>query len=159
MWWSATYQYIVIHPRHVMHGENSRGVPSDNKIYTLLPLIPTHLTFCKMFIFTNSVHWLTHEQLDFCWVKHRCLHYMRDVAVMIGNTGEGVVILLPNKCCIQCLYHIDRALWTCYSSHNSSNFSRLSCDATSILPYICALRYYKLTWTDVSHILCGTMNL
>ena len=28
MWWSATYQYIVIHPRHVAHGENSRGVPN-----------------------------------------------------------------------------------------------------------------------------------
>ncbi len=28
MWWSATYQYIVIHPRHVAHDENSWGVPS-----------------------------------------------------------------------------------------------------------------------------------
>ncbi len=28
MWRSATYQYIVIHPRHVMHRENSRGVPN-----------------------------------------------------------------------------------------------------------------------------------
>ncbi len=26
MWWSATYQYIVIHPRHVAHDKNSRGV-------------------------------------------------------------------------------------------------------------------------------------
>ncbi len=58
------------------------------------------------------------------------------------------------KCCIQCLYHTDTAPWTYHSLHNSSNFSLLSCDVTSVLPSICPLHHYKLTGMDVLCTVC-----
>ncbi len=38
MWLNCTYQYVVMHPRHGAHGENSRGVPNElDCMSTIIP--------------------------------------------------------------------------------------------------------------------------